>query len=300
MEPPDYYLPFGDTMCWKYTFTLDPSEFIQEGTPGAPVIYWLDVQAYPAAGWFGWKTSTDHWNDDAAWTWGEEPLPPGYLDWYELLYPPTHPFFPESIDLAFAIYGESEATGACCYPSPALLCTETTQTDCESTLLGVYKGDGTSCLGDTDGDGVVEPCDNCIDYPNGPLGGTCTVGDVGYFPCTNHSDCDIGMTVGYCSKAQEDTAPPGGNNCGDACECVNDLTGDGVVNPADTNLFFARYPRNALIDPCTNLDPCIGDLNCDQVVNPADINIYFSNYPRNPLRNPCPACSRDGWPCVYP
>jgi len=120
---------------------------------------------------------------------------------------------------------------------------------------------------DTDEDGIADACDNCPNTPN---------------------------------PDQLDTLPTGGNDCGDACECVNDLNDDGVVNPGDTNIFFTRFPRNALLDPCTNLDPCIGDLNCDQVVNPADTNIFFSNFPRNALQNPCPSCSRDLWPCVYP
>jgi len=35
-------------------------------------------------------------------------------------------------------------------------------------------------------------------------------------------------------------------------------------------------------------DPCINDLNYDGVVNPADTNLFFENFPRNPLQNPCP------------
>ena len=102
-EPPnDYEFP-GDHVCWQYNFFIDEADaFWQEGTPDNPVIYWLDVQAEPLDGstWFGWKTSLDHWNDDAVYGNGEEPYEG---PWYELIYPDGHPMWPESIDLAFVI-----------------------------------------------------------------------------------------------------------------------------------------------------------------------------------------------------
>jgi len=109
LEPPDWYEPDGDTVCWQYNFFIDPVQepFIQEGTPDRPIVYWLGVEARPEdmEAQFGWKTSIRHWNDDAVWRTiigpdGPEPL------WNELRYPPEHPFFPESVDLAFVITGE--------------------------------------------------------------------------------------------------------------------------------------------------------------------------------------------------
>ena len=103
MEPPDSYEFPGDHVCWQYNFFIDEAEaFIQEGTPDNPVVYWLDVQASPLDGqaWFGWKTSLDHWNDDAVWGYGPEPY---FGPWFELIYPPQHPWWGESIDLAFVI-----------------------------------------------------------------------------------------------------------------------------------------------------------------------------------------------------
>jgi hypothetical protein len=106
MDPPDYYIFPGDQVCWQYNFY--PQEpFYQMGTPEQPVVYWLDVQAHPLdeQAFFGWKTSIDHWNDDAVWGEGFEP----YMGpWYELIYPPQHPLYPQSIDLAFVITGEDE------------------------------------------------------------------------------------------------------------------------------------------------------------------------------------------------
>lgn len=105
MVPPDFYLFPGDHVCWQYNFFLNEAEtFIQQGTPEQPIIYWLDVQAigFGTGAEFGWKTSTDHWNDDAVWGQGMEPYPG---PWWELRYPPQHPYGGQSIDLAFVIAG---------------------------------------------------------------------------------------------------------------------------------------------------------------------------------------------------
>ena len=106
MEPPEVYEFPGDHVCWEYDFYITDDPFIQRGTEEEPVVYWLDVQAEPldGAAFFGWKTSLEHWNDDAVWGQGYEP----YLGpWNELIYPPLHQLHPESIDLAFAITGEA-------------------------------------------------------------------------------------------------------------------------------------------------------------------------------------------------
>jgi hypothetical protein len=106
MTPPDSYLFPADWTCWLYRFYVPVEEaFFQQGTEDAPTVYWLDLQAYPhdPAARFGWKTSTEHWNDDAVWGEGSEP----YLGpWYELRYPPGHQYEGESIDLAFRLMNE--------------------------------------------------------------------------------------------------------------------------------------------------------------------------------------------------
>ena len=103
------YLPWtepGDTICFRYTFAVPLQEaFIQNGSARAPIVYWLDAPAMPTGPsqtLFGWKTSTLHWNDDAAWTSGEEPYSG---PWGELRYPLTHPLEGQSMDLAFGLYG---------------------------------------------------------------------------------------------------------------------------------------------------------------------------------------------------
>ena len=112
MVPPQQYLFPGDHTCWMYRFQIPASEaFCQKGSPQSPIVYWLDVQARPLAGptlaQFGWKTSTQHWNDDAVWGQGVEPYPG---PWNELTYPPEHQLAGQSIDLAFAVSGDEPCT----------------------------------------------------------------------------------------------------------------------------------------------------------------------------------------------
>ena len=99
-----YYFP-GDHVCWKYVFHIpEANAFCQKGTPANKIVYWLDVKAYPWDDYahFGWKSSINHWNDDAVWTYGSEP----YTGWWgELRYPYGHPLDGNSIDLAFVIDG---------------------------------------------------------------------------------------------------------------------------------------------------------------------------------------------------
>jgi len=165
--------------------------------------------------------------------------------------------------------------------------------------FGDSDGDGIPDDGDnsgTPGDnpctgGEIENCDDNCPNDSNPLqedGDSDVVGDV----CDNCPDTPNGD--------QLDTRPPGGNDCGDACECEADLDGDGTVGGFDTNIYKTDYPRNPWNHPCTNLDPCIGDLDCDGTVGGFDTNIYKTDYPRNPWNNPCPDCSRNsGFPCTY-
>jgi hypothetical protein len=113
-----------DTQVWQYNFDIDPSEaFHQENGK----IYWLAVHNIDPTGdgyidiqdalqRFGWKTSLDHFNDDAVFTDNGSsiglpvpPYPPPPVDeWTDMHYPPGHPFAGQSIDLAFVITGIPE------------------------------------------------------------------------------------------------------------------------------------------------------------------------------------------------
>jgi hypothetical protein len=96
------YYPDNHYILCKYSFYINPADaFVQE----AGNIYWLDVEAKPLAPddpniRFGWKTSIDHWNDDAVW---RTDVMPVSRPWEELRYPPEHPYYPNSIDLAFEL-----------------------------------------------------------------------------------------------------------------------------------------------------------------------------------------------------
>jgi len=118
----------SDTVAWQYNFFLDPSDtFVQKQGE----IYWLGVFRHTEltgdgvtddddltlilvrmeqGGYgFGWKTSTDHYEDDAVWI--DVPiglglhnsgLPQQGAAWQELVDPRTG----ESLDLAFVITPE--------------------------------------------------------------------------------------------------------------------------------------------------------------------------------------------------
>ena len=127
-----------DTQVWQFNFDIpkDRAFWQDEGT-----IYWLGVHysfdlngdgivdttdlitgldAYPGA--FGWKTSLDHFNDDAVWTdvftFGGDPhvvpsdIPGTVPIWRELRYPFGHPFETQSMDLSFVITGIPEPATA--------------------------------------------------------------------------------------------------------------------------------------------------------------------------------------------
>ncbi|MBN1435795.1 MAG: PEP-CTERM sorting domain-containing protein [Sedimentisphaerales bacterium] len=113
-DPADQaYIWPADKTVWQYNFLIDPiTAFLQKGTADAPIVYWLDVSANPAEAtpgtapyMFGWKTSVDHWNDDASW-WNSS-----LESWNELRYPSNHPYAGQSMDLAFVITPEPASIG---------------------------------------------------------------------------------------------------------------------------------------------------------------------------------------------
>jgi len=136
--------------------------------------------------------------------------------------------------------------------------------------------------------------DNCPEAPNGPFLGTCTKGNVGS-TCVSNEACG---TDGYCSMAQEDTYPPGGNDCGDACDCEADFDCDGDVDAVDVTTFLVDFGRNSYNDSCQTVAQCNGDFECDSDVDAEDATKLLEDFGRNTYNNPCPSCEVGDW-CVY-
>jgi hypothetical protein len=155
-----------------------------------------------------------------------------------------------------------------------------------------------------DGDGVGDICDNCLDVPNGPLGGTCTEGLTG--TCFSDSECDTvpGAEDGVCSMNQEnsdtdflgdacDNCPevynPDQEDCdqngvGDLCSLgdFDDLDGDGVDNIDDVCDYT---PPNAVDDVVKNhpnhrlLGTVYGDVDGDCDRDADDLAELFDTGP---------------------
>jgi hypothetical protein len=163
------YIPSGDWTCWQYTFPIDPATaFVQTGTVRNPIVYWLDVKAHNIGGGtpnFGWKTTTNHWGDDAVWGAGSEPY---QGPWYELRYPPGHPLAGQSIDLAFALMSGStnptpEEPTMDYGDAPAPYPTTFAQNGARHKVTGFYLGNA------IDGEADGQPDANALgDDQNGP------------------------------------------------------------------------------------------------------------------------------------
>jgi hypothetical protein len=93
----------ADTVIWKYDFVIDSlTQCVVTQQEGQ--VYWITLTYRPelfSNNLFGWKSSTNDWNDDAVWRINNEPsfLTP----WVELYYPANHPYAGQSIDLAFEV-----------------------------------------------------------------------------------------------------------------------------------------------------------------------------------------------------
>jgi hypothetical protein len=159
-------------------------------------------------------------------------------------------------------------------------------------------------ISDADGDGIADHLDNCPNYPNGPLHGTCTevvgvnlVVSTGQF-CILDADCDPGE---FCETSQADNYPPGGNGIGDACDCEADFDCDepGLdVDASNMEQFLWDFGRSVHHDPCSNADLCNGDFNCDGNVAADDLPKLLEDFGRSLHFNPCPACNESTW-CSY-
>jgi hypothetical protein len=95
-----------DFTIWQCNF-YPANQFVQTGGITAPIIYWLSVNATPqSTAIFGWKTSTNHFNDYAVFG----PTGPG--NWQKIT-GPAGTFW--NLDLAFSI---TTLTNSCPPPPP--------------------------------------------------------------------------------------------------------------------------------------------------------------------------------------
>jgi hypothetical protein len=160
-----------DRNIWQIDICIDPNDaYHQEGSTDAPVIYWLDVQVTVDPNYWGdigWKTSRQHWNDDAVWRM------PDFLDWQELRYPDWHEYAGQSIDLAFVITGEKDCyvvgqprNPACRSPLQII----TPANYAAWLTLNVADREIWCCpyqpCGDANGDGFVNPQDYLTIFAN--------------------------------------------------------------------------------------------------------------------------------------
>ena len=150
---------------------------------------------------------------------------------------------------------------------------------------------------DYDNDGMLDGEDNCPRHPNGASLGTCANIRAPITPCS--SDIACGGMVGSCSMNQEDSFPPQGNACGNACECEGNYDGDPDQDGTDAFIFKQDYGRSIILRPCTSADPCNGDLVCDHDVDGTDAFTFKSDFGRSAILNPCPDCVTLPW-CLYP
>lgn len=99
-----------DNTIWQYNFYPPTgNQFTQTGSISAPVVYWLSVNAAPqSTSLWGWKTSTNHFNDYAVFGL----TGPG--NWQPITGPPGMPW---NLDLAFALTTASQC------PGPTISCT---------------------------------------------------------------------------------------------------------------------------------------------------------------------------------
>ncbi len=112
--------------------------------------------------------------------------------------------------------------------------------------------------------------------------------------CTGSDNCASVPNAG-----QEDTYPPQGNGCGNACECEGNFDGDADQDGTDAFTFKQDFGRSIILNPCTEGSACNGDFVCDHDVDGTDAFEFKKDFGRGTFLNPCPNCAAIPW-CEYP
>ena len=145
------YVAQADYRIWQYAVEIPASiAFVQKGTTANPIVYWLDIYVIingddGISRSFGWKTSIDHFNDNAVFDYNG-------TQWAELIYPPGNLLVDKDIDLSFEINTSQDTpdTQACCYEeidatgSVTIICDDLTLADCLAKN-GLPQGVGSNC-----------------------------------------------------------------------------------------------------------------------------------------------------------
>ena len=135
-------IPAADSVIWKYDFVIDESTFPCMVTQQQGNIYWITARYLCGSGsplaW-GWKSSTNIFNDDAVWriNFGSNMS----MGWIELFYPANHPYAGQSMDLAFEVRTRPTTTSttttssSTTFPTTSSTTSTTTTTTSTTTLL---------------------------------------------------------------------------------------------------------------------------------------------------------------------
>jgi len=233
---------------FQYNVCLDESRWFyqDEGT-----IYWLSISAFitddeqPYGVW-GWKSTEDHFNDDAVWSYNDPPY--NWVELYEPSLSPGYPYIPGDVDhdgdvdaddaqyLSDWIYGIGP-------PPPYSI---------PGTMPPFYPA------ADADGDcqiGSIQDVMYLLNYVNsgGPPPLFCEL----YPPGEGPVSLDLSFVI---------TAGP----CDFECDCEpGNANGDGTINILDI-VYLINYKYKSGPPPIP-YDTCSGDANCDCRVDILDI-----------------------------
>jgi rhodanese-related sulfurtransferase len=147
---------------------------------------------------------------------------------------------------------------------------------------------------DADTDGTGDICDTCTDTDNDGYGNpgfpanTCPEDNCPDFASSNQNDADVDCIGDVCDPepdvydpAVPDIYPPGGNGCGDACECLADCVFNQKVDLNDLVIMKQQFMWKCIEHPS-----CEADINYDGNVNLADLVMMKAEFGRTD----CPAC----------
>jgi hypothetical protein len=260
--------------CWQYEITNIPDPFIQQ----AGNIYWLDIRAdvegsvYHEPPLWGWKTSFEHFEDDAVWAVAE---PPYY--WFPL----TDPLTGITLDLAFVITGEPNnppyepsnpipADGAIDQSIDVDLAWSGGDPDPGNTVTyDIY-------FGETSPPPLLVPGHHDTTYDPGTLDY-----ETQYFWRIVARDPQGAETSGSEWDFTTEGVPV---ICGD-------VNNDGIINIGDVVYLIGYLYRGG---PLPIPLECVGDVNNDDIVNIGDV-VYLIAYLYRGGPTPDPNCCNPPW-----